>query len=82
MERIRCILTRELSLALGRLRCTINKLERNPQLLEAYAAIIHEQLERGIIEMVSDESPEGKALYTTPCCGNTKKGHHQVESSI
>ena len=57
-------------LALGRLRSTLSKLARNPQLLEAYAAIIREQLERGIIEMVTKESPHGPLKHYIP--------HHAV----
>ena len=40
-------------LALGRLKSLINRMKRNPDLVEKYTEIIEEQLKRGIIEMVS-----------------------------
>ena len=46
-------------LALGRLKLVLNRLQKHPELLKSYAAIIQEQLERGIIKAVTAESIEG-----------------------
>ena len=40
-------------LALGRLKSMLNRLQKDPALLKSYAAIIKEQLEKGIIETVN-----------------------------
>ena len=42
-------------LALGRLKSLINRMKRNPDLVEKYTEIIEEQLKQGIIEMVSPD---------------------------
>ena len=64
------ILPENYHLAAGRLKSTLSKLQRDPQLHQAYAAVIQEQLERGIIEKVTDKSPEGPRKHYIP--------HHAV----
>ena len=46
-------------LAYGRLRSIVHKLKKDPKLLEQYEAIIQDQLQRGIVEKVTDNSEEG-----------------------
>jgi len=57
-------------LAVGRLKSTLNKLRKDPHLLETYSTIIQEQLEQGIIEKVSSESEQGNVKHYIP--------HHAV----
>ena len=57
-------------LALGRLKSMIQKLVKHPQLLQQYGAIIQEQLQRGIIEKVTETSEEGPLKHYIP--------HHPV----
>ena len=49
-------------LALGRLKSLINRMKRNPDLVEKYTEIIEEQLKRGIIEMVSPKVQSNNAI--------------------
>ena len=46
------------------------KLRRDPQLLKTYTAVIQEQVERGIIEGVTEDSPGGPHKHYIP--------HHAV----
>ena len=50
---------------LGRLKSLIKRLEKNPDLLEKYSNIIHEQFAKGIIERVgsSEEDNEIRKYY-------------------
>ena len=57
-------------LAVGRLKSTLNRLKKNPHLLEMYSAVIGEQVERGIIEKVTSESEQGEVKHYIP--------HHAV----
>ena len=57
-------------LAVGRLRSTLSKLRRDPQLLKTYTTVIQEQVERGIIEGVTEDSPGGPHKHYIP--------HHAV----
>ena len=57
-------------LALGRLKSVLNRLQKDPQLLKSYTAILQEQLEWGIIETVTSEPVEGPLKHYTP--------HHAV----
>ncbi|EFO84373.1 hypothetical protein CRE_19893 [Caenorhabditis remanei] len=54
------------SLAYRRLTCLIEKLRRNPELLKAYNLIIEEQLEAGIIEIVTPEMKNQGPEYFAP----------------
>lgn len=53
------VLPENYHLAAGWPKSTLNKFQRVPQLFQAYATVIQEQLECGIIERVIDDSPEG-----------------------
>lgn len=53
-------------LAVGRLKSTVTKLKRNPKLFEMYAAVIQEQLERGIIEKVPSDHKQGDVKHYIP----------------
>ena len=53
-------------LAVGRLKSTVNKLKRNPKLLEMYTAVIQEQLERGMIEKVHSNLKQGGVTHYIP----------------
>ena len=57
-------------LAEGRLKSTLQRLKGDPHLLEMYATIIQEQLDRKIIEKVSTESPTNCLKHYIP--------HHPV----
>jgi len=57
-------------LAVGRLKAILQKLQKHPQLLKQYEAIIQEQLQRGIIEKVGTETEEGLVKHYIP--------HHPV----
>ena len=57
-------------LAVGQLKSTISRLKKNPRLLEMYSAVIQEQIDRGIIERVSDKVTEGEFKHYIP--------HHAV----
>ena len=57
-------------LAEGRLRSTIQRLIRDPHLLEMYATIIQDQLDRQIIEKVHIDSPNSYLKHYIP--------HHPV----
>jgi len=46
-------------LAYGRLRSIVHKLKKDPKLLEKYEAIIQDQLQKGIIEKVTNNSEQG-----------------------
>ena len=57
-------------LAMGRLRSQVNRLSRNDEHLQKYDAVIQDQLQKGIVEVVPDED-----------CTNTLKHyipHHAV----
>ena len=64
------LLPENYQLALGRLKSVLNRLQKDPQLLKSYTAILQEQLERGIIETVTRESVEGPLKHYIP--------HHAV----
>jgi len=64
------LLPENYQLAVGRLRSTINKLKKNPHLLEMYSAVIEEQVRRGIIEKVSSNFEHGEVKHYIP--------HHAV----
>ena len=49
--------------SLGRLRCLLRKLRKNPKLLQQYDQIIRDQLKGGIVKRVSDDKPFGKEFY-------------------
>ena len=68
-----CPLPDNYQLAIGCLKSTLQRLEKNPYLLEMYSAVIQEQLERGIIEKVSNESEQGTVKHYIP--------HHAVITS-
>ena len=53
-------------LALGRLKSILQRLVKIPTLLEKYDAIIKEQLNKGIIERVTDETDEGPLKHYIP----------------
>ena len=57
-------------LAFGRLKSMMQKLVKHPQLLQQYEAIIQEQLQRGIIEKVTETSEKGPLKHYIP--------HHPV----
>jgi len=46
-------------LAVGRLKSTVIKLVKTPELFKQYDEIIQDQLEHGVIEKVNSSSPEG-----------------------
>ncbi|XP_052785982.1 uncharacterized protein LOC128221411 [Mya arenaria] len=50
-------------LALGRLKSLVNKIQRNPELMERYNATINNQLNNGIIEKVDRENCDGRKHY-------------------
>ena len=58
------------NLARAILKSTLNKLQKDDQLLQTYAAVIQEQVERGIIERVTDKSLGGLLKHYIP--------HHAV----
>ena len=64
------LLPENYQLALGRLKSVLNRLQKDPQLLKSYTAILQEQLEQGIIETVTSESVEGPLKHYIP--------HHAV----
>ena len=47
------------NLARAILKSTLNKLQKDDKLLQTYAAFIQEQVERGIVERVTDKSLGG-----------------------
>lgn len=53
-------------LALARLKSILQKLVKVPTLFERYDAIIKEQLNRGSIEKITDESEEGSVRHYIP----------------
>jgi len=57
------LLPENYQLAVGWLRSTINKLKKNPHLLEMYSAFIEEQVSRGIIETVSSKVEQGEVKH-------------------
>ena len=57
-------------LAMGRLKSTLQRLKKDPRLLEKYTAIIQEQLKRRIIERISNETEKGVLKHYIP--------HHAV----
>lgn len=54
-------------LAVGRLKSTIQRLQRNPHLLQMYANVIQEQLDRGIIEKISSDADVSPLKHYIPC---------------
>jgi len=64
------LLPENYQLAVGQLRSTINKLKKNPHLLEIYSAFIKEKVSRGIIEKVSSKVEQGEVKHYIP--------HHAV----
>ncbi|XP_065891682.1 uncharacterized protein [Dysidea avara] len=64
------LLPENYQLAVGRLKSTLNRLKRNPRLLEMYSAVIQEQVDRGVIEKVSGEVVQGEVKHCIP--------HHAV----
>ena len=57
-------------LAVGRLKSTLQRLKKDPHLLQMYSAIIQEQLEQGIIEKVCSKSKQDVIQHYIP--------HHAV----
>ena len=58
-------------LALKRLRCLQHRLLQQPALLKEYDAIIRDQVQRGVVEVVTDPTPtDGRAVHYLP--------HHAV----
>ena len=57
-------------LAVGQLKSTVQRLRKDPRLLKMYTDIIQEQLDRGIIEKVSNDTEEGPLKHYIP--------HHAV----
>ena len=57
-------------LAVGRLKSTVMKLVKTPELFKQYDEIIQDQLNRGIIEKVTSSSPESLIKHYIP--------HHPV----
>ncbi|KAL9972922.1 hypothetical protein ACROYT_G019318 [Oculina patagonica] len=57
-------------LAMGRLRSLVNRLMRNPEHLTKYDAVIQEQLQKGIIEVVPDEDSTNTWKHYIP--------HHEI----
>ena len=66
----RSMLPENYNLAKARLKSTLYKLQKDDQLLQTYATVIQEQVERGIIEKVTDESVGGLLKHYIP--------HHAV----
>ena len=66
----RSMLSENYNLARARLKSTLNKLQKDNELLQTYAAVIQEQIERGIIERATEESLGGLLKYYIP--------HHAV----
>jgi len=60
-------------LSLCRLNGLLQRLRRNPTILEEYNTIIQDQLAAGIIERV--EHFEQDTLLTTSCCSEGRQGH-------
>lgn len=57
-------------LAMGRLKSPVNRLMRNPQHLTKYDAVIQDQLQKGIIEVVPDEDSTNTLKHYIP--------HHEI----
>ena len=55
----RSMLPENYNLTRARLKSTLNKLQKGNELLQTYAAVIQEQIERGIIKRVTEESLGG-----------------------
>ena len=49
-------------LALGRLKTTISRLQQDSELLKKYDEVIKDQLKKGIIEIVRDETTDDKLI--------------------
>ena len=68
MERAKSRPTRQYyQLAVGRLKSTIQRLWRDPHLLQMYADVIQEQLDSGVIEKISSDADVGPLKHSTPC---------------
>ena len=50
-------------LALGRSKSSVARMKKKPELMKAYDTIIHDQLEKGIIEKASETSADGPKHY-------------------
>ena len=53
-------------LALGRLQSTVKKLNKDPELLKKYDGIIQDQVSKGIIEKVTNETVERPRMHYIP----------------
>ena len=50
-------------LALGRLRSSVSKMRNKPELMKAYDSVIRDQLEKGVIEKVTEKYADGQKHY-------------------
>ena len=66
MAKERAMLPRNYHLVEDQLKSTLQRLKRDPHLLEMHAMIIQEQLDHGIIEKVSTESPASYLRHYIP----------------
>ena len=67
MERIESLITTELSFGSWQ---ALSRLQKDPQLLKSYSAAIRQQLDCGIIEVITNEFVEGPYKHYIP--------HHAV----
>ena len=58
------------NLAYGRLKSVIKRLRQNPEMLKMYKNVIKDQLNKGVVESVDDNSIQGKLKHYIP--------HHAV----
>ena len=63
-------------LAMGRLRSLVNRLMRNPEHLTKYDAVIQDQLQKSIIEVVPDEDSANTLKHYIPH-HDTREDHHK-----
>ena len=70
-------------LAVGRLKSTVMKLVKTPELFKQYNEmhIIQDQLKCGVIEKITSSSPE-EALHTPPPSDYSNKEYHKGENRI
>ena len=61
------------NLPYGRLKSVVKRLRENPEMLKMYVNVIKDQLNKGLIDSVDDNSNtrEVKTLSSTPCCSYT-----------
>lgn len=70
-------------LALGRLRSSVSKMRNKPGLMKAYDSVIRDQLEKGVIEKVTEKYAEWtKALSSPPCSHKSHKTNDKTSHCL